>query len=59
METIVLDKKTFVVIEKEAYEKIELIAAQKVPKSKKLSLAEGKKRAHKLIDKWAKEKSQY
>ncbi|MBO9592341.1 MAG: hypothetical protein J7599_05475 [Niabella sp.] len=53
MGTLVIDKKKFVVIEEKKFEKLELLAAQKTAPAKKLSLAEGKKMAHKLIDKWS------
>jgi hypothetical protein len=56
MSTLVIDKKKFVVIEQKKFDKIQLMAAQKMPLVKKLSLATGRKYAHKLIDKWAKEK---
>ncbi|MDQ6609140.1 MAG: hypothetical protein M3Y85_04905 [Bacteroidota bacterium] len=56
METLTIDKKKFVVIEQREFEKIQLLAAQKMVPAKKLSLNAGRKLAHKLIDKWAKEK---
>jgi len=56
METLILAKKKFVVIEQKEFEKIQLLAAQKTAPVKKISLAAGRKHAHKLIDKWAKEK---
>lgn len=56
MGTLTIDKKKFVVIEQKEFDKIQLLAAQKTPPAKKLSLATGKKLAYKLIDKWAKEK---
>ena len=56
METIVLDKKKYVVIEEKEFQKIQLLAAQKTPPVKKMTLAQGRKHAHKLIAKWAKEK---
>ena len=51
-----VDKKKFIVIEQKKFDKIQLLAAQKNAPVKKLSLAAGKKLAHKLIDKWAKGK---
>ncbi|MCD2424997.1 hypothetical protein LQ567_19590 [Niabella pedocola] len=56
MGTLIIDKKKFVVIEEKKFEKLELLAAQKTASAKKLSLVEGRKLAHKLIDKWSKEK---
>jgi len=56
MGTLTIDKKKFVVLEQKEFDKLQLLAAQKTPPVKKLSLAAGKKLAYKLIDKWAKEK---
>jgi len=56
MDTLTIDKKKFVVIEQEEYNKLQLLAAQKTVPVKKLTLAAGKKHAYKLIDKWAKGK---
>jgi hypothetical protein len=56
METLTLNKKKFVIIEKNEFEKIQLKAAQKTPGVKKLSLNAGRKHSLKLIEKWAKEK---
>ena len=56
METLQIDKKTFIVIEQTEFNKIQLLAAQKNSTAKKLSLSSGKKHALKMIDKWAKEK---
>jgi len=56
METLTIDKKKFVVIEQKEFDKLQLLAAQKTPPAKKLSLAAGKKLAYQLIDKWAKGK---
>ena len=57
MGTLTIDKKKFVVIEQKEFDKLQLLAAQKTPPAKKLSLTAGKKLAYKLIDKWAKGKS--
>lgn len=54
MNTLIIDKKKFVVLPQEEYEKLVTKAAQKTTLVRKLSLAQGKKRAFKLIDKWAK-----
>lgn len=56
MGTLTIDKKKFVVIEQKEFDKLQLLAAQKTSPVKKLSLAAGRKHAHKLIDKWAKGK---
>ena len=55
MGTLTIDKKKFVVIEQKEFDKLQLLAAQKTNPAKKLFLAAGRKHAHKLIDKWAKE----
>lgn len=56
MTLIVIDKKKYVLIPEKEYEHLTLKAALKSRTFKKLSLAAGKKRAYKLIDKWAKGK---
>ena len=56
MNTIVIEKKEYVVLAKKEYEQLLIKAASKTAPVKKRSLSEGKKLAHKLIDKWAKEK---
>ena len=56
METLTIDKKKIVVIEQSAFDKLQLLAAQKTVPAIKFSLAAGKKHAYKLIDKWAKGK---
>lgn len=57
MNTLIIDKKKFVVVEERKYQKLELLAAQKEGMAKKLTLIrEGKNLAYKLIDSWAKEK---
>jgi hypothetical protein len=56
METLTIDKKKFVVIEQSAFDKLQLLAAQKTMPAKKLTLTTGKNHAYKLIDKWAKGK---
>jgi hypothetical protein len=56
MNTLVIDKKKYVVVDKREYEKLLEKAAVKKPAARKLSLTEGKKLAYKLIDKWHKEK---
>ena len=56
MTEIVIDKKKYVLIPQRDYEILQKQAALKTRPVKKLSLAEGKKNAYKLIDKWAKGK---
>jgi hypothetical protein len=56
MNTIVLDKKSYVVLEKKEYDTLLEKAASKSPTARKLSLAEGKKLAFKLIEQWEKGK---
>jgi hypothetical protein len=56
MNTLILNKKKYVVVEQEKFEELQLEAARKTEPVKKLSLAKGKQHAYKLIDKWAKEK---
>lgn len=56
MDTLTIDKKKFVVIEQEEYNKLQLLVAQKTVPVKKMALAAGKKRDYKLIEKWAKGK---
>jgi len=52
MNTLVLDKKKYVVVEQKEYNKLVKQAAAKTAPVKKMSLAEGKKLAYTLIDKW-------
>jgi hypothetical protein len=56
MNTLVINKKKYVVVEQREYNKLVKKAAAKKSVARKLSLAEGKKLAYKLIDKWHKEK---
>ena len=56
MNTLVIDKKKYVVVEQKEYDKLLKKAATKKPAVRKLSLNEGKKLAYKLIDRWHKEK---
>lgn len=56
METLTINKKKFVVLEQKKFDKIQMLAAQKIPSDKELSLAAGRKYGHKIIDKWAKGK---
>ena len=51
-----LNKKKYVVVEQKEYSKLIEKAASKEPSYRKLSLAEGKKLAYALIDKWHNEK---
>lgn len=56
MNTLTIDKKKYVLLPKKDYEELLTKAAAKTIPAKRLSLAQGKKMAYKLIDKWAKEK---
>ncbi len=56
MNTIIIDKKKYVVVEQAEYNRLREKAAAKTPIARKLTLAEGKKLAYSLIDKWQKEK---
>lgn len=55
MQTFTIDKKKFVIIEKKEFEKIQTLAAGKIPTAKELYLAAGRKYGPKIIDKWIKE----
>jgi hypothetical protein len=56
MNTLTIENKKYVVISQKEYDDLRAKAVSKTIPAKKLSLAEGKKLAYKLIDKWAKEK---
>ena len=56
MNTLVIDKKKYVVVEQHEYDRLVEKAAAKKPIARKLSLADGKKLAYKFIDAWHKEK---
>jgi hypothetical protein len=56
MNTLTIQNKTYVVVPQKDYEALLTKAATKTVPVKKLTLAQGKKRAYKLIDKWAKGK---
>lgn len=57
METITLDKKKYVILEKKEYEKLQSLADANVnPKKKYYTIEEAKKMSYKQIEKWAKEK---
>lgn len=56
MNTIIIDKKKYVVIEQNKFEQLQVKAASKLQPAKKLSLAKGKALAYNLIEKWAKGK---
>lgn len=56
MNTVIIDKKKYVLLEQKEYEVLQLQAASKTVPAKKLSLKAGRKLANNLIDKWAKEK---
>ena len=56
MTTLVIDRKKYVVLEQKEYNSLLQKVALKTPTARKLSLADGKKLAYKLIDKWHSEK---
>jgi hypothetical protein len=56
MNTLTLENKEYIVLPKKEYEDLIKAAAIKVSSAKIVPLEEGKKLAHELIDKWAKEK---
>jgi len=56
MNTLVIDRKKYVVVEQREYDRLLEKAAAKKPTARKLSLVEGKKLAYKLIDQWHKGK---
>ena len=56
MNTLIIDRKKYIVVAQREYDRLLEKAAAKKPTARKLSLAEGKKVAYKLIDQWHKEK---
>jgi hypothetical protein len=56
MNTLTISNKKYVLVEEKDYTKLQVAAARKAAPVKKLTLAQGRKHAHKLIDKWVKEK---
>ncbi|MBP6431782.1 MAG: hypothetical protein KA319_08450 [Ferruginibacter sp.] len=56
MNTLLIDKKKYVLVEAKDYEALQVKAASKTTPIKKLTLQQGKKLAYKLIDQWAKGK---
>lgn len=56
MNTIVIDKKTYVVVPVESYEALQKKAALKSRPEKVLSIEEARTASKKLIRKWASEK---
>jgi hypothetical protein len=56
MNTLILDKKKYVVVAQKEYNKLLEKAASKTPSARKMSLSEAKKSAYALIDKWHSEK---
>ena len=56
MNTLVINKKKYVVIPQDDYKRLVKQAAVSAPSARKLTLAEGKKMAYSLIDKWHKGK---
>lgn len=59
MNVLTIDKKDYIIIPKKEYEHLVVKAASKTPPAKKISLAQGKKLAYKLIDGWAKKSNHY
>ncbi len=56
MNTLTIDNKSYVIVPKKEFEHLVEKAAGKTAASRKLSLAQGKKLAYKLIDRCAKGK---
>ncbi len=56
MSTLTIDNKEYIVLSKEEYEALRTKAASKATPTRKLSLKQGKRLAHQLIDSWAKGK---
>ena len=56
MNTLVIDKKKYVVVPQEDYNQLIKKAASKKATARKFSLSEGKKAAYAIIDKWHKGK---
>ncbi|MBL0144507.1 MAG: hypothetical protein IPP48_00750 [Chitinophagaceae bacterium] len=56
MNTLLIDKKKYVLLKAKDYEALQVKAASKTAPVKKLTLQQGKKLAYKLIDQWAKGK---
>jgi len=56
MNTISIENKEYVVLPRKEYEDLRTKATIKAVGAKKLTVADGKKLAYKLIDKWAKGK---
>lgn len=56
MNKLNIDNKEYIVLPRKEYEDLRTKAASKAVAAKKFSLADGKKLAYKLIDKWAKGK---
>lgn len=54
--TVIIDRKQYVLLPQKKYDELLLKAARKSVPSKKMTLAQGKKIAYKLIDQWAKGK---
>jgi hypothetical protein len=52
MNTIVRDKKKYIVVAQKEYDKLIAKVADKTPSARKMNLTEAKKSAYALIDKW-------
>ncbi len=56
MNSLIINKKKYVVLEQEKYEQLQKQAAQKTASAQKMTLAKGKLHSYKLVNKWAKGK---
>ena len=56
MNSLIINKKKYIVIEQEKFEELQQRAAQKTTSAQKLTLLKGKLHAYKLVDKWGKGK---
>ena len=59
MNTLVIDKKKYVLLEQADYNNLIKQVALKKTTARRFSLSKGKKNAYDLIDKWHKEKSRF
>jgi hypothetical protein len=56
MDAVVIDKRKYVLLKQEEYNKLVEKAVRKNTPARKLTLSEGKKYAYLLVEKWDKEK---
>jgi hypothetical protein len=52
MDTVMIDKRKYVLLKQDEYNKLIEKAARKNTPARKLTLAEGKKMAYSLVEKW-------